>query len=935
MFQKLIASFLAACELFMPGMVPSSGADTILVEMAGTAVYADGELAGEDGAVRYDEEASVVTITAPGVYTLTGELDGSIVVDLSGYAKDHDYMEAEACPEAVVTLVLDNATIQAGESSGITFSHVYECDMDLDGTATAIHDTTQAGANLVLAKGSANLVSGSQEAERRTAAVISAASMNLVGEEDSVLHIQSGSNGISSLGHLLVNGGKLTVFSQEDGITVNHGNGSLMVAGGDLSVCTHDGDGLHSDGYLLFNDGSLLVSAGRKNAPMSSGIGTVINGGTVAAFGYDGDTLDSGDQGVMMLDLSSGIQDITLVDEDGFVAFSFDLTRTEYYTSMEVGRTFRRAILSIPSFDTGCEYTVWTGTTLSGPEMEYVHGVLQDPGAYRVTDGYPLKFSNATIGSGSTFAASYLASVYDMATMLDRANGLDVDMAKLDEAVDVVASLDTASDLQEAAANAEAAIDQVDRSTLMGNDLWRRMHESLQLEAGSTSAKFLLWDQVTDFSGVAVQQVTLSALDLPADNLDLPANTQAYSTPLDLPADGDAMDLPVSLYELDLPANSLDLSAQGVSNASDSSMAVSGRVLFYDGKQASTYFNPDGLMITGDVIDSKVAGKNALRLDDQASGMISNVSISKYGDGEDPYENAALSLSGRSSLYLYQSDLFSKAAYSAACYVSGDSSLTMEHVTLWTNGDDSDALVVDGGTVTARKMIFSTTGADSAVLRVMNGSLIADSMDINSAGEDGHLILVEPDGKAVLTGAVGAADLGSVAQVSGSLDLISCDLSGNPTAISLSGSSHASVTNGALSASGTLFVLEDANGEIAMSAVDMDAEQLLSAASSDLIFYADAQRLSGRIDADDTSHVTLKLRDGSVWTGTGCEAVDVEVEDGSSWIVPESCEIGSLLLPNGAKLVDSNGHDVTILDADGKVLRSGSEISVRVMGRFN
>ena len=943
MFEKLIASFLAVCELFMPAASGGS-VDAILVEMSDTAIYADGELVGNgSGAVRYDEEASVITITAPGAYTLTGELDGSVVVDLSGYAEDNDYASAEVCPEAVVTIVLDNATIRAGTSSGITFHHVYECDTDLDGTASAIHDTTKAGANLVLADGSANMVSGSRDVEQKTAAIISAVTMNLVGGEDSVLNIQSGSNGISSLGHMAVNGGKLTVFSETDGISVNHDHGSLMVVGGDISIYTNDGDGLQSDGYLLINDGDVLVSAGDKNAPLSSDLGTVINGGTVVAVGYNGKTLDSGDQGVLMLDLSSGVQDITLVDEDGRVAASFDLTRMEYYTSLEVGRTFRRMVLSMPELDTGDEYTVWTGVTLSGPEREYIHGLLQDPGEYHVVDGHPLKFSDATIGSGSTFAASYLASVYDMATMLDRVNAQDVDMSKLDEAVDVMASLDAASDLQEAAKNAEAAIDHVDKSTLMGNELWRKMNESLQLEAGGTSAKFLLWDKVTDFSGVYVQPVALSALDLPVDNLDLPANvnTRPDDGWKDRPMGGNnALGLPVALQPMDLPAdNSLDLPAQSVADQADSSMDVSGRILFYDGKQTSAFFGNDGLMVTGDVIDSKVTNKNALRLTEQSNGMISNVSISKSGDGEVEDTdglNAALAVSGKSSLYLYQSDLFSKALYSTACHVMGDSMLSMEHVTLWTNGDFSDALVVDGGsTVGAKKMVFSTTGKDSVVLRVRDGSLIVDSLDLNSSGEGGHLISVENGSSAVLTAAVGSAVSGDAAHVNGSLDLISCMLSGDPSALVLTGESQVAVTNGTLSTDGTLISLEDADGEIRLTEVQLENSDLISAVRSQLMLKAFRQELTGRISADDESDITLKLNDNSVWIGIGDRNVDVELDKTSSWVVSESCEIGSLLLPSGASLIDQNGNKVTILDANDSVLLAGSEVSVKVTGYFN
>ena len=119
--------------------------------------YGEGEAHERHSA---DEAAAhvVVHITKPGTYRISGTLSaGQIAVDLGEDAYED--------PNAVVELILDGADITCTVAPAIVFYNVYECDGDWSAdTAKAEVDTSAAGANLVLAEGSDNFVTGSHVA---------------------------------------------------------------------------------------------------------------------------------------------------------------------------------------------------------------------------------------------------------------------------------------------------------------------------------------------------------------------------------------------------------------------------------------------------------------------------------------------------------------------------------------------------------------------------------------------------------------------------------------------------------------------------------------------------------------------------------------------------------------------------------------------------
>lgn len=142
-----------------------TGADIIYYADGTDSTYGEGSAEEMHSA----EEAGAhtrVTITRPGTYRITGTLSrGQIFVDLGDGAKTD--------PGAVVTLILDNVDLTCTVAPAVFFYQVYECDTDWvaydaggaeDYAASGVADTSAAGANVILAAGSENNITGSHVA---------------------------------------------------------------------------------------------------------------------------------------------------------------------------------------------------------------------------------------------------------------------------------------------------------------------------------------------------------------------------------------------------------------------------------------------------------------------------------------------------------------------------------------------------------------------------------------------------------------------------------------------------------------------------------------------------------------------------------------------------------------------------------------------------
>lgn len=279
--------------------------DIIYYEAGHDESYGEG---GEDEAHTAEEAAAqtVVHITAPGTYHVTGNLEGQLFVDLGEDAKTDE--------TARVTLLLDGVNLNCAVAPAVLFYRVYEC-ADKE-TFTLTPDLTNAGAVVVLQNG--NNVIGSHVAKiykegttdklyKFDGAFYSKQSLRIEG--DGVLNITADNEGLDTELHLQIDSGEINIFSQDDGVNTNEdgisvttiNGGSINISGGNGS----EGDGIDSNGALVINGGTLYASANPQTGDggIDADLGIYLNGGTVIATGSRNDEI-SNDSAQVLMDLS-------------------------------------------------------------------------------------------------------------------------------------------------------------------------------------------------------------------------------------------------------------------------------------------------------------------------------------------------------------------------------------------------------------------------------------------------------------------------------------------------------------------------------------------------------------------------------------------------------------------------------------------------------
>lgn len=361
---------MAACS---PKDAPDSRtAEEVSIALSDDGVTVDGKSAGTEGAVRVggemiyyrdgtgksygegsaDEKHSaeeaeahtLVTITQPGTYRVSGTLSrGQLFVDLGP--------GAESNPDAVVTLILDNADITCTVAPAVFFYRVYECGPADSETAGPEVDTYAAGANVVLTAGSQNHITGSHVAKiykdgttdklhKYDGAFYSRMSMNIdsePGDAHGALYITGDHEGLDSELHLTVNGGVIFIDADNDGINANADGVSVVtVNGGMLTVnggLGEEGDGIDSNGYLTVNGGTVWATSNEKSPDggIDADCAITVNGGSVSAFGTRNDSVSGdGTQPSMELSFAETLPagtDITVLRENNDPVFSFQLAR--------------------------------------------------------------------------------------------------------------------------------------------------------------------------------------------------------------------------------------------------------------------------------------------------------------------------------------------------------------------------------------------------------------------------------------------------------------------------------------------------------------------------------------------------------------------------------------------------------------------------------
>ena len=342
-------------------------------------------------------ENPVLYITQPGTYTLQGKWKGQVRVDLGEDAFDD--------PTKKVTLILNGADIECTVAPGVVFASVYECDNTWEERTSHSQnvDTSDAGANVVLADGTVNNVSGTnifrilktkykdenstdpypaQKKQLKTdGAFYSYQSMTISGNTG-ILNITAGYEGLNTELHLTINGGNVNIFSQDDGINVNEDGVSVVaVNGGCLHICSGlgaEGDGIDSNGYLVINGGTVISAASQgADAGLDSDKGSYVNGGTVVSLGASMDwaTADSeATQAVMNLQFQqaqNGSDAIIITDLSGKVVFAYDPDKDEVLATDP--RAYSGAVISCPGLQVGSSYRLYVGGEVSGTETAGVY----------------------------------------------------------------------------------------------------------------------------------------------------------------------------------------------------------------------------------------------------------------------------------------------------------------------------------------------------------------------------------------------------------------------------------------------------------------------------------------------------------------------------------------------------------------------------------
>ena len=344
---------------------------------------------------------TVVHITKPGQYVVSGELSkGQIAVDLGEDAKDD--------PNAVVTLVLNHVQMTCEVAPAIIFYNVYECGVVDTEKATKDVDTSNAGANVIIADDTFNIINGSyvariykegtvelsedgtkvvdaEKLHKYDAAFYSKMSMNINSGSfgSGILVINAENEGLDSELHLTINGGCIQIESGNDGINTNEDGVSVTtINGGTVSLLvngsTGEGDGIDSNGWLVINGGSVLAQACSfsGDAGIDSDMGIHINGGKVIATGNMLDRISDSTQNYVVLNFAETQkpgQYMLRTNETNNGSEPVDIV------SYNVTNDFTCMIISNSLLTVG-EYTLWYGDKqLQGVKVDAVMGGMTPP----------------------------------------------------------------------------------------------------------------------------------------------------------------------------------------------------------------------------------------------------------------------------------------------------------------------------------------------------------------------------------------------------------------------------------------------------------------------------------------------------------------------------------------------------------------------------
>ena len=311
----------------------------------------------------------VITLTAPGSYRISGTATD---VQLAVKAGSTDS----------VRLILDNANLTCRTAPAIA---VY--------SAKDPRTAGEYGVTIELSSGSANFITGSHTDPQTDSepefdgAIDSLVSLGFEGTGS--LTVDADNEGIEvAYGHLTINGGTFHITACDDPLNVSEdGFGVLTMNDGYVFSSVKplpggEGDGIDSNGYIVFNGGIAinLAHPDSMDGGIDSDMGSSVNGGVIVGAGnmYDPIEADSA-QLFMMLEFSESTDQLVVVtDENDVPVFAYDFPHDYMYVAF-----------SSPALEEGKTYRVYLGGEIEGEArnglyesiVRYTPGVRMQHGA--------------------------------------------------------------------------------------------------------------------------------------------------------------------------------------------------------------------------------------------------------------------------------------------------------------------------------------------------------------------------------------------------------------------------------------------------------------------------------------------------------------------------------------------------------------------------